>query len=172
MEFATWLQDVTLLTEKRNCALYTMLCHPKTTLCNPVFISAATVLLCLSRRLAINSAQTKEEAIIVMKKCMENPPAELQSLFSIFLKYFDANFSLADLELEMGFVRWFFEGLKFSFEMPKGMQINSTQVIKQSYEDVLSLQTYTEGALEVLLGIMKKDKEDECNYFESSSPGC
>ena len=40
-------------------AIDTILCHPKSLLFNPVYLSAASILLCLSRRLAVNTALTK-----------------------------------------------------------------------------------------------------------------
>lgn len=104
----------------------TILCHPKSLLLNPAFLSAAVILLCLSRRLAINSAHTKEEAITVIQKYMENLPKKLTDLFKLFLRHIDPNFELSLLELEQKFARRFFEGLKFCYEMPKGMQIQNS----------------------------------------------
>lgn len=70
---------------------------------------------------------------------MLKPPKILEKLFSKFLKHFDTNFEILDLELERKFALRFFEGLKFCYETPKGMQIQCSHVIKESYEDCLSL---------------------------------
>jgi len=97
---------------------------------------------------------------------MNQPPQGLENLFSIFLMHFSENFELSDLELEMKFARKFFDGLKFCYDMPKGMQIQCIQVVRESYEDCLSLQSYTEGALQFTFTMLKMEQEQELRYIE------
>jgi hypothetical protein len=116
----------------------TILCHPRSWIYNPIHIVASSMLYCLSRRVAINGTQNKSQAISAIQNFMNNIPAELTAIFKKYLAHLDQRIDLDAMNEEQKFVKRFFT-LQFSYEMPRGMQLQGDHVVRESFEDCLSL---------------------------------